>query len=232
MLTLYGFGKGMGLVDASPFVLKVDCYLRMSGIEYQPSFSLANLKKSPKGKLPFIEDGNKTVADSSFIIEYLKKAYGDSLDVSLSAEQMAIAYLVGKSIDENLYWCLLYMRWFDEQNWPRMKAAVFSSLKFPFSCFVPGLVRHKVKSAISTQGIGKHSASEVKHIFVQSLDSLSDLLDQKTYFFGDTPSSLDATAYAFLAQFILSDLTSDLGETAKTYPNLVAYCQRIQHTYY
>ena len=71
MITLYGFNEAFGLVDASPFVLKVDVYLRMAGLEFERKSAISNLQHAPKGKLPYIVDGDKTIADSAFILDYL-----------------------------------------------------------------------------------------------------------------------------------------------------------------
>ena len=115
MVTLFSFGPNLGMPDPSPFVLKVDAYLRMTGIEFKHLSRMSNLRKSPKGKLPFIEHQGKVVADSQFIFEYLKREFGDTLDEQLTDEQKAIAYLVTKSLDENLYFALVYSRWaFDD----------------------------------------------------------------------------------------------------------------------
>jgi glutathione S-transferase len=48
--------------------------------------------KAPKKKLPYIEDGAQVVADSGFIVDYLKKTYGDELDQNLSSAEKATAH--------------------------------------------------------------------------------------------------------------------------------------------
>ncbi|MEA1888330.1 MAG: glutathione S-transferase family protein, partial [Pseudomonadota bacterium] len=62
MIKLYGFGNNFGVADASPFVLKVDAYMRMAGIQFENIPGLVNLRKAPKGKLPFIDDNGKIIA--------------------------------------------------------------------------------------------------------------------------------------------------------------------------
>ena len=99
MITLYGFSPNFGLSDPSPFVLKVEAYLKMAGLPYQKKYGLHYLKNSPKGKLPFIVDEQTTVADSQFIIEYLEQKNGQVLDGHLSAEEKALSYLIKKSLD-------------------------------------------------------------------------------------------------------------------------------------
>ena len=232
MIKLYSFGPNLGVPDPSPFVLKINAYLRMADIPFKSIPNIKNLGKSPKGKLPFIIDGDTTVADSSFIIPYLQEKFKVGLDDFLTDEQKATAYLIGKSIDENLYWCLLYSRWEKDDTWPEIKQAFFGAMPFPLKQIVPALIRRSVIDAIEKHGMGKHSDEEIKAIAQKSFKSLSTLLGDKPYFFGDQPCSFDATAFAFLSEFISSSITNDFTKLARRHNNLVNYCNRIKEKYY
>lgn len=232
MITLFSFGPHFGLSEASPFVLKVDLYLRMNGIEFESNSDFKNFRQAPKGKLPYIKDNETIVADSFFIIEYLREKYSSKLDEHLSEQQQATAHLLTKSIDENFYWCLIYFRWISDKYWPGVKAELFKDMPFPLKYIVPFIARRSTKNAIMNQGIGRHTESEILDIAEQTLSSLSTLLADQDYFFGDKPSTFDATAYAFLAQATLSNQDTPLTKTAKKKINLVNYCQRIQSQHY
>lgn len=232
MIKLYGFGPSFGMPDPSPFVLKVDIYMRMANIAFETVTDMNNLRKAPKGKLPFIVDGEITIADSQFIISYLQKKYHIELDTHLSDEQKAIAYLVGKSLDENLYWCLVYSRWVKDDTWPQVKEAFFGAMPFPLKFIIPVVVRKGIISALEKQGLGKHTEDEIKIITQQSLQSLSNMLGDRTYFFGESPCTFDATAFAFLSQFINISLSNPFNELARKYDNLVTYCNHIMAKYY
>ena len=103
MISLYSFGSSFGVMDASPFVVKVDAFLKMAKLPYEVVSGANNLKKSPKGKLPFISIQQQTeeivVADSQHIIEHLTQNYSVTLDDFLTKEQRAQAYLLTKSLD-------------------------------------------------------------------------------------------------------------------------------------
>ncbi len=232
MIKLYSFGSNFGVADASPFVLKVDAYMRMAGIQFKNIASLENLRKAPKGKLPFIDDNGEIIADSQAIIAHFKQKPEQDLDKDLTDEQRATGYLVTKSLDENLYFVLLYYRWFIDENWIITKDAFFGELPFPLKYFLPGLIRKQVVKALKGQGISRHTNEEIQQILRSSLQSLSDLLGSRNYFFGDKPSSLDATAFAFLAQFILVDLDDQYNQIAREYKALVSYCDRINAEFY
>ena len=232
MITLYHFGPFQDLPDPSPFCLKVDAYLRMTRIEFKCIATPANLRIAPKGKLPFIEDNGKIIADSTFIIEYLKKTYGDALDSHLDQRDRAISHAFIKLMDENLYWCLVHSRWVDEKVWPVVKQSLFGKLSFPLRQLIPVMARRGVKKALYLQGTGRHTHEEILEIARRDLDALSALLGDKHYFMGDKATTLDAVAYGFLAEAIFPQLESPLNALTKSYANLVAFCERIRKKYY
>ncbi len=232
MIKLYSFGSGFDVVDPSPFVLKVDAYMRMANIEYKNVPDVNNLRKAPKGKLPFITDGDTTVADSQFIIAYLQEKYQIELDSALSAKQKSIAYLMGKALDEDLYWCLVYSRWVKNDTWPIIKKAFFESMPFPLKIVVPVIARKGVISALHKQGLGRHSDEQINLIAEKTFQSLSEILADKKYFFADSPCTFDATAFGFLSQFINVTINNKMNELARNHDNLVVYCNAIRDKYY
>ena len=231
MITLHGFGEKLGIKDASPLVLKIDVYLRMIGVDFKSDNSDKNLQKAPKGKLPYIDTGEEIIADSQFIIQYLNKNHSN-LDSKLSTEQKSQSYLITKSLDENLYFCLVYSRWACEDTWPIIKKAFFGSLPLILRNLIPKLVRKQVLRNLKGQGISRHSHDEVLQITRQSFQALSDLLGDKKFFFGDKPSLLDATAYGILTSFIATNIDNAFNQSAQSFHNLVEYCQNIRNDYY
>ena len=51
MIVLQKFGPHFGVPDPSPFVLKLETFLRLTKIDYEEEL-LFDLRKTPKGKLP------------------------------------------------------------------------------------------------------------------------------------------------------------------------------------
>ncbi len=189
---------------------------------------------APKGKLPYIEDDGIKVADSSFIIEYLKKNYGDSLDQRLTKEQRATMLAMQRMLEEHLYWVGMYTRWqYSEQNWRINKQAIFGDLPPFIRDLVAGIYRRLIiRKQIYGHGIGRHHADEIFHLGKLDLDALSDFLGSKPFFMGDQPTSLDASAFGVLINTIFTPITSPLQEHGKTKANLVDYCNRMMGTFY
>jgi len=232
MIKLYSFGPAFGVPDPSPFVMKIDAWMRLSGITFEHISGVGNLRKAPKGKLPYIDDEGTQVADSHLIIDHLRRRYGSPLDDGLTSEQRAIATLIGKSLDEHLYWCLVYSRWMRPDTWPRVKDAFFKVLPFPLRVIIPWFAQRGVRRALHLQGLGRHSDEQILVIATEMLQALSDLLGDRAFLLGERPSTLDATAFAFLCELILSDLHNPFSERARGFENLVHYCERIRDEYY
>lgn len=232
MIKLYGFGDAFGVIDASPFVVKVDLFLKLAGIEFEFLADFNNLKLSPKNKLPFIEDDGKKIADSAFIINYLTDKYNIKLDEQLSEEQRSQAALYTHALDESLYWTLVYSRWVKADTWPVISEAFFNELPMFLKWFLPNTIRKDVIKTLKRQGFGRHSETELLTKADEHFSALSVLLGENDYFFGDKPSSFDAVAYSALCEFISVDFFNSFNQQARKYENLVQYCHRIEAKYY
>jgi glutathione S-transferase len=231
VITLYQFDPAFGLPNASPFCMKVETYLRMVGLPYRLA-PHANIMKAPKGKMPWIEDEGHIVADSGFILDYLKKRYGDLLDAHLTAEEHAIALAFRRLLEENLYWALLYARWLTSEGWSLTRGAFFGSLPPLLREIVPALARRGMRKELWGHGMGRHSREEIQAIGRADLTALGDFLGAKPYFMGGQPTSLDASAYAFLANILWAPLETPLKARAQRYPHFEAYCRRMKARYY
>ena len=98
--------------------------------------------------------------------------------------------------------------------------------------FVPVFARH-IKKQCYSQGMGRHSVSEIAHIAEKDLTSLSTILGDKEFFLSDRPSSYDASIFGVLA-VLLWQLPGSAQETfIKTEArNLERYCQRIRDRWF
>ena len=94
------------------------------------------------------------------------------------------------------------------------------------------LIRDVVRGYLYAQGMGRHSRAEVYAIGNVDLSALSAYLEEKPYFMGEQPTTLDATAYAFLSRVLWVPYESPLKTHMQTLTNLVSYCQRMRERYY
>ncbi|HNP25105.1 MAG TPA: glutathione S-transferase C-terminal domain-containing protein [Nitrosomonas sp.] len=92
--------------------------------------------------------------------------------------------------------------------------------------------RSKIKRRIIDQGMGRHQTEEISMLGKQDIDAISDFLDNKPYFFGDQPTSLDACAFGMLINIIGCPVESPLKIYGLARENLKNYVNRISQTYY
>ena len=147
MLRLHQYPPMFGLPNPSPFCMKLETWLRMTKRPFE-IVRVADPRKGPKGKVPWIEDQGRTISDSGFIIEYLKEAYGDPLDARLGAGERATALALRRLIEEHLYWAIAYGRFLDDEVWPSTKTQFLAGFPAPFRPLVARLVRKTVAKSL------------------------------------------------------------------------------------
>ena len=231
MIKLYQFAPAFGLPNMSPFCMKVETYLRMAGLPYECPRK-ADIFKSPKGKMPYIDDNGKVLADSTFIVDYLKATYGDKLDAKLTARQRALGVVIQRTFEESLYWPVVYSRWIEDVGFNTVKEAAFAKLGFPMRQLIPVFARRGLRKQLHAQGTGRHSRDEIYAIGCRDVTALSELLGDQAFYLGDEPTSVDATAYGFLANLLWAPIDLPIRAHAQKLPNLEAYCQRMKARYY
>jgi glutathione S-transferase len=231
MIKLYQFNPAWGLPNPSPFCMKVETYLRMVGLPYEVVNGTMPFK-APKKKLPYIEDGARIVADSGFIIDYLKKTYGDKLDQNLSPVELTTAHMLRRTFEESLYWVGVYSRWIEDSIWLETRTLFFGAIPPIMRDLAAGAVRKGIRKALYAQGTGRHSRDEIYDIGKADLSALSTWLGERRYFMGAAATSVDAIAYSFLANILIPPLHSPLRDHGMSLPNLEAYCERMKAQYY
>ena len=231
MIKVHQFAPAFGLPNASPFCMKLETYLRMAGLAFE-LVNDGNVMKAPKGKLPYIEDEGQVVSDTQFIIEHLKAKHGDPLDASMTAGERALATAFQRLLEEDLYWAVVHTRWIDDAGWAKTREAFFDTLPPPLRWILPPLARRGLRAELRGHGMGRHDVAEIHAIACRDVDALADWLDDKPYLLGEQPRSIDASAYAFLANLLWAPVESPIRRHAQARPVLEAYCQRMKARYF
>lgn len=231
MITLHVFGSGQNLPDPSPFVMKAEMLLKMSGQPYRSVRT--DVRKAPKKKLPFITDGDKVVADTFFIRAYLERTYGLDFDEGLTADERAVSWAFEKMLEEHLYFAVLYDRWVIDENFARGPAKFFERIPALMRSFIVSMVRKQIRQSIYAQGIGRHSWPEIVEIVTRDIDSLAILLGDKPFMMGDRITALDAIALPCAAGLLTPTYSdSPLQAIARKHPKLIAYRDRMMKAYF
>jgi glutathione S-transferase len=230
MITLYTFGPSFGLPDPSPFVMKAEMLLKLSGLRYETD--RRGLRSAPKGKLPYIRDGETVVADSTLIRLYLEEKHGIDFDRGLGARERGTGWVAEKMLEDHLYWIIVYWRWLTEPNYSRGPKAFFKRAPAIVRPLVEWAVRRSIRRNLHGHGIGRHSEAETMAMASRGVDALAQILGDNRYFLGAAPAGADATVFAFLAGTLTPHFESPLRDKLSTMENLVAYHDRMMREFY
>lgn len=229
-IILYTFGAGFELPEVSPYCMKTEIQLQMAGLPYQKE--LGGFPKAPKGKLPYIKDGEALIADSTFIRQHIEWSYGVDFDAGYDLQQRALAWSVERMLEDHLGWAATKYRWLDPENFAKGPAHFFDD--------APEAIRDKLRSdtvaeirqRLHWHGLGRHSDEDILFLGTRSLYSFSQLLGDKPYLLGETPCGADATAFGMIATVMTPFFETDLRKAAESCDNLQPYLDRMAARYY
>ncbi|KAG7170094.1 Failed axon connections-like 6 [Homarus americanus] len=199
VVVLHMFPRGHFCPNLSPFVVKLEMYLRMADIPYQVDYEEP---VGPKGKCPWITLNGEEIGDSQLIMEKLGPMYNKDFSSALTPEQKAIAQGMRIMVDEHLLWCLVVWRYVVDAG---RSLVVCMELPFYFAIMLRVFLG-KIKQSTSAQGIGRHSYAEVEEMGRKDLNALSVYLGEKRYLMGDEPTEVDCAVFGMLSQILNSPI--------------------------
>lgn len=228
---LHQFDGAWGLPSCSPFSLKMQTYLRMTGVPYRTASGFVWTSKT--GKLPCLEDEQGApIYDTEAIIAWLRRRFGDPLDASLTAEQRALGHLVRRMVEEHLYFVNLYFRWAVEENREIMYSAFVGKMTPEEMEKDREHTKRTFLQKIAALGIGGHDAATIAAKGDADVEALAIVLGDKPYFLGERATSVDASVYGLLANVLVPPIETPLKARVQATPSLVAYVERMRATYF
>lgn len=235
MIQVYKFGPAFGLPDASPFVTKVETYLRIVGEKYETV--TGDVRKAPRSQLPFVKIDDKIIPDSSQIVAYVEGKRAEKLDAWLDPRERAVALAFKTMLEEHFYFAVLYFRWATEDGWAVFRPNLMQALgNYGVPSFLRGMVSNRARAQVvgraERQGVGRKPREEVAAIAADIIDALSLQLADRPYFCGDRPTTFDATVYAFVGGMLCPAFDNEPHRHAKSKANLVAYHARLREQYW
>ena len=242
---LFAFPPVPHVHNISPFSLKAESFLRLWNIPYEfvPTFNFGS-----KGQVPYVRlnspDGHE-VPDSNVIISLLKKQFGiDEKENSiLSIERRAIAHSVTRMVEEHTtqigfyYRYGLHMHEFDKviipNDWFQSSSAGSTAKTWLVSKIWIPMMQHAFLKKLYWVPFGRHSDSEKWAFCCEDIQSISDYLGDKKYFFGDEATTIDCTLFGHLAQFLY--IPMDFPQKRYIHEhcqNLIEYVERFKEQYW
>lgn len=237
MRKLLGLMPAFGQPCISPFVSKAAYFLWMSGVDFElERLDPMRVKaETPLGKVPVLveQDGTK-IHDSSFIIDHVRRTYGDHLDADLSPAGQAVSVAFDRLLGENLYWSgAIEPRWRDDAGWARYKHDIVGGLEVlppPVEQLLE-MARGEILAQQRGHGMGRRPPAEVLSVFKTDLDAVSDFLADKPFFLGDRPHWIDASVYAFVGHVTFVPFAWAGHDYARSKKNLTSYLHRMRDHY-
>lgn len=226
MVTLHSVPGAWGLQSLSPFCVKLETWLRMAGIPYRVSDAMT--PRAPKGKVPYVVHEGAVIGDSQLAQEHLARAFGVTLDDHLSPEERARGHVVRRMLEEGTYWILAHDRWVTDAGWALYRPAFLAFLPPGLGGLIVLFIRRGMRKNLDAQGTGRHTPAEIDAMGVADVDALAVLLGDRPFLLGDTPTSVDASVYAFVAGILGFPGESRTRAAAAAHANLVAYRARME----
>ncbi|MFC5437808.1 glutathione S-transferase family protein [Rhodanobacter umsongensis] len=229
-LTLYVSRAAFGLPDASPFVIKTEVQLQMAGVAYERASAIP--PQAPNGKLPYVNDHDEVVSDSTFIRAHVERKYAVDLDAGLDACQRAQAWMIERLLEDHLYFAMVWFRWIDPDNFAKGPAHLADGAPEADRAQLRKDMQARKVAELHAQGLGRHSPAQIAALGERSIDALAQLLGDQPYFMGASPTGVDATAFGMLACVITPFFDTPLRRAVQAHSNLVAYVARMMQRHY
>ncbi|XP_065324748.1 failed axon connections homolog isoform X1 [Gordionus sp. m RMFG-2023] len=228
---IYGTPTDKFIPSPSPYVLKLETYLRMANIPYKID---SNFIKSTEGKVPWIQYNGLEIADSQGCIDYFNKKLEFDFNKQLSEREKSVALAFRILAENHLVWCLVMFRFiycpihhFLSQLHLTCCQRLAYYLLWPY-------YKCQVSKKITQNGIGYKTLPQVYAIASADLNALSTFLGNKSYFMGEQPSEVDASIFGIISQFLWTlpsdNLLKDKFQTDWT--NLASYCVRMKKRFW
>jgi glutathione S-transferase len=225
VITLHTLPGGYGVESISPFCMKVEVYLKLAKLPYKTVNG--NVRKAPKGKLPFIvDDDGSVISDSSAIVAHLEKKHGQPLDKGLSSDERARAHVIKRTLEESLYFVAVWARWAEDEGFEVVRGA-FKGIPAPLRWVLVPAIRKNVVGITRAQGIGRHSRDEIYAFGKEDIDAVATMLGQNAFLLGDKLTTVDVSAYSFFASILRVPGPEPLKAAVRANPSIEPYVARV-----
>jgi glutathione S-transferase len=226
-LRVFTFAPDWGLPTVGPFALKLLSWLELAGIPYEQVVE-GNPRKGPKGKNPWIELEGERIGDSEVIIDLLTRRHGVNLDEGLTPEQIAMGHAWRRTFEEHFHQVLEWELFFHPAGAAWMQASLASQMPPVVGRLLFPLMRSHFGRQLYARGIARHAPEIIAQKGRADLDALSAFLSDRPFLLADRPTTADTAVFGLLAPVVSWTMDTPVAAYARSVPNLVAYCRRMQ----
>ncbi|XP_058450652.1 metaxin-1 homolog [Malaya genurostris] len=236
-LFLYRGEWGLPTIDYE--CASILAYLKFSEAKVTLNFN-GNPFSSPNGMLPYlVTDGGKKLAGYNRIVEFLQSR---GFDANAQLEEQNYIVINGciQYVLENLYPFFMYNLWGDPKNLDTTRMIYAKRIPIPFNFYCPR--KYVVKTNELTKSLAGfaledsvaiHDVNDMMLNAKKCINWVSEKLGENRFFFGDTPSEVDAILYGYLSVILKLTLPNGvLQNHLKECTNLTKFVDRITTIYF
>ncbi|KAM9805478.1 metaxin-1-like [Syngnathus typhle] len=228
-----------GLPSVNSDCLVVLAYAQFSGAPLKVH-KLSNPWRCPGGTIPALRTAHKEALwrPSDIIVHLQKQKYNADFDLSPKEAADSLAFVA--LVQEKLSPAVLYALWVEPKNFAEVTRRWYAEhVSFPLGLVLPGRMRRQELDKLrllrgdSSLEPGDELEKELYDDATNCMDLLAQRLGMQKFFFGDSPSSLDAVVFGWLAPILKCELPSGkLQQHLKSLDNLHAFCGNILLVYF
>uniref|UniRef100_A0A0K0EIR5 GST C-terminal domain-containing protein n=1 Tax=Strongyloides stercoralis TaxID=6248 RepID=A0A0K0EIR5_STRER len=233
---LYGPYSGtQGLLYENAEVSATKTLLRMGNLpfHYEERPNVEFMSSNEQIPILRLNNDNQIICGFNAIHTFMEKR-GIGLCDNVADNQMADLEAYIALVEETLRHVEIWMCWMEESIYHETTARRYGSVYcWPLNVMLPYLRRKKIKEYLSSIGWGDKSVKEVIDIAENCFQSLSAKLGNNKYFFGDSPTHLDALVFGHLFSITTTLLPNNqLGYLIGKFKNLKNFCMNIHDNYH
>eukprot|EP00095_Tigriopus_kingsejongensis_P008135 maker-scaffold1462_size40154-snap-gene-0.10 protein:Tk08135 transcript:maker-scaffold1462_size40154-snap-gene-0.10-mRNA-1 annotation:"gst-n-metaxin-like protein" len=234
---LHQFPRTKKCLSASPFPIKVETYLRITGIKYVSDFDFPCHPDTHKS--PWITLRGEHIPDSQLTIAAMNKVFNKDLGSHLAPKEKAVARSMRILLEDHFYWVFIMDRYMNQQARYMDQVYAWVDTKSLLSRAQFEIYRRKVVKKLSSQAFGQGlvrlGRGAVQKMGIEDLEAISALLGTKSYVMGgDKPTLLDCTLFGFVACIVYTCQEDSIYKTLveKRLTNLNQHCLRMKAKYF
>ncbi|KAI5621781.1 metaxin 1, partial [Silurus asotus] len=238
-MELYCWKGDYGLPSVDVDCLTVLAYAKFAGAPLKVH-KISNPWRSPTGSLPALKtrDEGSLSQPSKIIIQLRKQKY--NADYDLSAKEGADTLAFVSLLEEKLLPALIYTQWVDSKNYVEVTRRWYAEhMPFPLNFLLPNRIHSRQMERLrlirgdAVLELEEQLEKELYQDALECMTLLSQRLGSHKFFFGDSPSSLDAYVFAHLAPLLKIKLpNSKLQQHLNSLENLQLFCTNILLLYF
>ncbi|XP_031779549.1 metaxin-2 isoform X3 [Nasonia vitripennis] len=215
--------------------LAVQAYLKMCNLDFtiEPRWNAEYM--SPSAKVPFIKCGAFVIPDYDNIVSFISSK-GASLSEGLSEEDKVNLRAYQSLVNNVLHNAELYVCWCHEDTYNSITKNRHGSVyPWPLNHLLNWQKRNQITKRLNVLGYATKTLKEIFDDVEKCCEALSERLEDKMYFFGDSPNELDALVFSHVHTLTTSNLPSPIQELAaiiRRYPLLIDHAYLINKCFF